>query len=131
MKLDTKYRVYDRRFKNWIYGNPFFGINQSVLCKDLETAHKYLGEIQEWTGLVDASGVEIYEGDIVQATAKSKYAEDTGIYEIIFNQSDCQFQLRIAGYSHGLSPTWGGWKSLKIVGNVVETPDLVPAPAER
>lgn len=130
MKLDTKYRVYDRRFKNWIYGNPFFGINQSVLCKDLETAHKYLGDIQEWTGLFDNNGTEIYEGDIVDANAKPEHIEKTGIHEVIFNKKDLQYQLRSAGYEHGLPLTWGGWMSLRVIGNVYQKPVLYLAQSE-
>lgn len=130
MNKIPKYRVYDRRFKNWVYANGFFGIYQEVFCKDLETAQKYLREIQEWTGLLDKVGTEIYEGDIVQANAEPEHIEETGVYEVVFNEKDLQYQLRSAGYEHGLPLTWGGWMSLRVIGNVYQKPVLYLAQSE-
>lgn len=130
MKLDRKYRVYDRKLKVWAYGDAFFGIFANTLYKDLESAQAHLGDIQEWTGLFDKVGTEIYEGDIVQANAEPEHIEETGVYEVVFNAKDLQYQLRSAGYDHGLPLTWGGWMSLRVIGNVYQNPELRPALSE-
>lgn len=89
---------------------------------------KWLGKrdvmLMQYTGLKDRTGKEIYEGDVVRAVAESQYAEQSGCFQVIFS-FDLAWALANIDEEHGLSPTWGGWESLEVIGNIHENPDLL------
>lgn len=81
-------------------------------------------EVMQSTGLKDRNGKEIYEGDVVRAVAESQYAEQSGCFQVILS-FDLAWALANIDEEHGLSPTWGGWESLEVIGNIYENPELL------
>lgn len=82
----------------------------SILKKDLSNF-----EIQQWTGLTDSQGVEIYEGDIIEYKISGYKYRDLVFYE------GCSFKSGPLDKSSS-SPLEGISEIGLIVGNVFESP---------
>ncbi len=69
----------------------------------------------QYTGLKDAKGVEIYEGDVTKATDW-----DDEPREVVFWEG-CFCHKRADGNGHIFDP-----KKVEIIGNIWENPELLP-----
>lgn len=78
---------------------------------------------QQFIGLLDCNGKEIYEGDIVKITFRDKHKE---IGEIIEDEKYTGF-LWYSKYLHGYRIARNDFASREIIGNIYENPELLKA----
>jgi uncharacterized phage protein (TIGR01671 family) len=82
--------------------------------------------IQQYTGLKDSKGVEIYEGDLIQYNQNSNY--DGMNFEVIWSDASFGWVLKskTGDYlTNQITPNGPRYNFLEIISNVCKTPELI------
>ena len=130
---NLKFRIYDNDKKGFHYLTSIFNMPDP----------SYDGEVEQWTGLFDKFGKEIYEGDLVVKIGY-KYNEKTKKHDIPiknkFIQKVCwgditETQNEQGGNSYD---NYEGWvaqdldceinnsiNNVEVIGNIYENPELL------
>jgi len=106
-----KFRVWDDKYHCWDNTSLFLYPNTPLL--------KQGRTIQQFTGLIDSNGKEVYEGDIVRyrdKLAEIKYETDRGSFIIEWKWDKNQ-------HSHDL--TCDSAMECRVIGNIFENPELL------
>ena len=99
-----KFRIFDSEIKKYI------DISASAIMLDELNNLKPNLKIEQFTGLHDKNGKEIYEGDIV--------TDGVGKYKIVYD-------LKLAGYQPYCIFRDDPENYCEVIGNIYENPDLV------
>lgn len=128
---DIKFR--GKKNGKWVYGgyaqhydSNVFGIVTFASISDLDTYFKAcgtvvdVGTINQFTGLNDSNGVEIYEGDIVAFT-NARGIEYNTVVEFI----DGAFWLTRGDDIETLAKIKYTKLPIKVIGNIFDNPELL------
>ena len=83
--------------------------------------------IEQYTGLKDKNGKEIYEGDIVEEDIdfNSKMTDGTFRYKVYWNEDELCWSLDHIGSESIHNDLWELNSSRRIIGNIHENPELL------
>jgi len=82
------------------------------------------GDVEQYTGLLDKSGVEIYEGDIIQLSC------GCCVYEMVWQPEFARFWYKDDGLSQVHGKHINVFEHIQeVIGNIHENPELLAADA--
>jgi hypothetical protein len=119
MSREHKFRIYSFISKSFIYFDVYEGVPQGIAGG--------VSEPQEYTGLNDINGKEVYDGDLVELhTAANDHAigvkgNHCGLYEMYWDRC---YKLKTIKPNWFFVPTFEGpaadYNIMKVVSNVFE-----------
>lgn len=123
---EIKFRIWDGHTKSFFdtpdtHYQPKLKIDESGIMS-FETKDE-LYEIQQFTGLLDKNGKEIYDGDVITCVAYQR--EQTVLGEYRPEKVQVKYQ---DGYFYPFGYN-AGWRSevtdIEVIGNIYENPELL------
>ena len=109
MKREIKFRVWDSVYLNW--KNP-----EDYTYTELFLDDKYI--VQQYTGMVDKDGKEIYEGDII--FGKVYYGSENGIGIVVYFTGSF-----IVDWRNQIDDPLDEIPNIKVIGNIFENSELL------
>lgn len=127
MSREIKFRAWDTEAEDWVDdpSNIYEHICEYEESETLDSDMNRKWVIEQYTGLKDKNGKEIYEGDILEWVNSSG---EKHIFEIMWNECGASFQLVEIGQKYpyilqGLSDKMKPY--CEVIGNIHESPELL------
>ncbi len=129
MSREIKFRAWDKTNKRMVYDSTMFHIEnghvyQMVCWGDIKV--NLLSDdfiLEQFTGLKDKNGKEIYEGDNVQFEG-----EGGAVYEVVYDDDVAAFAVHNWDTTtHTFFYELGEEEEVVVIGNIHENPELIGA----
>ena len=120
---EIKFRAWDNKEKRWCSDFSISNIGSFMRLGISQRTDDII--IQQFTGLLDKNGKEIYEGDIIKIPDDwDEYGMNAGeVYEIFFNEGGFRLKPK---YRKGARGIWlEDTEKLEVIGNIFENPELI------
>lgn len=124
-KREILFRGWNKKNKKWLYG--YFCVNRGEhfiapdeFVNPLASYEDYVVDadtVGQYTGLKDAKGVKIFEGDIIESNGCR--------HRILYNDSEAQFVAVFGDIQCGISQRWVDEFEKVVVGNVHGNQELI------
>ena len=116
MNREIKFRVWKTETKEWVtLFNRHVGDKQPIVSEVYTSCDYFI--LQQYTGLKDKYGKEIYEGDILRS-------HEGVIREVIWYIPDSAWRLKEK--NGNVTMSFKGWVfDTTIIGNIYENPELL------
>ena len=115
---EIKFRVWDKILRDYSKNTMGWYHSKNGIVSP-ETGDRYIFE--QYAGLKDKNGKEIYEGDIIVGTYKDMRT-DTGL--VVFK--GCGFKVEIPNVGDDELVDWERYSdSIEVIGNIYENPELL------
>ena len=128
MKREILFRGWNKKNKKWLYGYYFAYRGYHFISPDdkvnpLDTYEDYVVDadtVGQYTGMKDAKGVKIFEGDVIESNGSRHVMQ--------YNERKAMFVTALVGALYitcGINQQWiNEWKKV-IVGNVYKDKELI------
>lgn len=128
MNREIKFRVWDINFKHYCYEDVSFVFHDAIGINKIFTQKRYL--FQQYVGLKDKNGKEIYEGDILQMFNTGRcVANNQGEADMLYlvKYDNLKFEFKVI---KGQLMEYCGYLTEKpleriVIGNIFENPELL------
>jgi uncharacterized phage protein (TIGR01671 family) len=131
---EIKFRYWDNASKSYI-PNQYWAVfknksNSSIIViKDYEEqewlvgefGYSNIGSLEQFTGLQDKNGVDIYEGDILEHTVKDYHKRVGQVFKNTveyYNGNICGWRIRNKSFHKKLTENWLFNQEAEVIGNI-------------
>lgn len=140
MSREIKFRAWDEKYKQFA---DYEEIEECLSCQNRDgwkssdgmgccfgiNAVELLADciVEQYTGLKDKNGKEIYEGDIVEEDIdfNSKMTDGTFRYKVYWNEDELCWSLYPISSESIHNDLWELNSSRRVIGNIHENPELL------
>ena len=128
MSIEIKFRAWDKTDNKMIYPDEKSNHDTMWTVNAWCDSENELAIIEQFTGLHDKNGKEIYEGDIVRISQCE--GDDVTNSEVKFSQGGFIVEADFGDYDQttigwAIEQLQGDYDNIEVIGNIHQNPDLL------